>query len=101
MREEILVKETHRMDIILIVISIVVWIVLAIWGIYITMVNGIEGAGISLIVYIIAVTGWLKLIRLWIQERQKLLGEARNERLSEEIRKLRDAIEELSRDLRK
>ncbi len=95
------VKEAHRMDTILIIVSIVVWIVLAIWGIYITMVNGIAGAGMSLVVYVIAVSGWIKLIKVWIEERGKLLGEIRNEQLSEEIKRLRDVIEELARSLKR
>ncbi len=98
-REEVLVREAHRMDIVFILVSLIVWTALAAWGIYSITESGIAGAGIAFIVYIIAVIGWLKLIQLWMRERQRLLEGASRESLDEEIRRLREAIEKLRHSL--
>ena len=63
------------------------------------MEGGIGGAGIVFVVYMVAIIGWLKLIHLWMQERRKLLEGVKRESLEEEIKRLREAIDQLRRSL--
>ena len=98
-RGEMLVREAHRMDLVFVMVTAIVWAALAAWGIYAIIEGGIGGAGIAFIVFIIAVIGWIKLAQMWIQERRKLLEGVGRESLDEEIRKLREAIEKLRSSL--
>ena len=88
-REEVLVREVHRMDVVFIVVSLVVWCSLAAWSVFIAMSSGIAGAGIAFIVMIVAVVGWIKLVQQWMRERQRLLEGVERGSLDKEIRELR------------
>jgi len=96
---EVMAREIRRMDVVFVAVSIVIWVALVVWGIYLAMVIGVAGAGMAFIVYIVAIIGWVKLAQQWIRERNRVLEELREGNLGEEIKRLREAIEELRRSL--
>ncbi len=100
--EEAVREAIRRTDLTLIVVSIVVWLSLAIFSVALVMYSGVAGGGILFIVYIVALTVWGKLLRDWLNERRELLRElvrGGKQDVNEEIRRLREAIEKLRESL--
>jgi len=49
-REEVFVREIHRMDTVLVIVSLIVWTVILVWSIYTVLESGIVGINIVFLV---------------------------------------------------
>jgi len=82
------------MDKTFIIVSLIVWAGLAVLAATVGTYS-VVGTVFTFIVFMLAVAGWVKLIRIWLEERSG----KEEEPLREEIRRLREAVEELRKAL--
>ncbi len=72
-----------------ITVSVIVWACLAVLAATVG-VYSIVGTVLTFIVFLVAVAGWVKLVKEWLNSKG-----GREDELKEEIRRLREAVEEL------
>ncbi len=94
-------RNVRRMDLVFLFVTLVVFTSLAVTTIYTVLIIGILGLVLALVLWALAIPGWIKLTRIWIDGRAKMLKESITGRrdLLEEIAKLRESIEALRRSL--
>lgn len=101
-REESIREMIEKADRTLLLVTAVVWISLTIFSALLVANSGIAGGGVVFIVYALALLIWGKLLRDWATDRRQLLNRLLEEGktdTSEEIRRLREAIEKLRQSL--
>lgn len=101
-REDAIREMIEKTDRTLLLVTAIVWVSLAIFSALLVANSGIAGGGIVFIVYALALLIWGKLLRDWAADRRQLLNRLLEEEradTSEEIRRLREAIEKLRQSL--
>ncbi|BES82212.1 hypothetical protein [Pyrodictium abyssi] len=86
----------------LILVSAIVWASLTVYSALLIADASVAGGGVAFIVYMLALLIWGKLLKDWMDERRQLLNrllDASRTDASDEIRRLREAIEKLRESL--
>ncbi len=84
------------------VVSVALFLGLAASTVAAAILAGVSGLGVMFIVWLVAVPVWSRVMREWMSEREKLLlhaGRAAEDRLLEELRRLRESIDALRKSL--
>ncbi len=95
-------RSIKRMDSTLIIVSSLVFICLTITTIYSIVLIGTAGIVFMLICWIVTIATWTRILKVWIDERVRLIREKLEHRtvsILEEISKLRESIEALRKSL--
>ncbi len=93
-------EEVKRIDTVFLLVSLVVWAVLGGVSLALVASSSIAGGGVAFILLSIAVVFWAKLVKDWLNERERLLQRAAGGAdVTEEIRRLREIIERLRESL--
>lgn len=95
-------EAVESLDRTVMVVSVALFLGLAASTVAAAVLAGVSGLGVMFIVWIVAVPVWSRVMREWMSERQKLLaeaGRAAEDRLLEELRRLRESIDALRKSL--
>ncbi len=96
---EVVRVEERRVDAMFLAVTVAVWAAIAVFSVFSVIYGGTPGVVFSFAVVVASVLVWGKVTRTWIEHRYGRAARENIGELGEEIKRLREAIEELRRSL--